>query len=101
MSSDQAPVSSRYVYHHMIRHGLHGVAADRLEPSSRVVGHAPDQRVQTTIRRPRVASEREQEGCDREVRGILGKLPGADRSIPLAGVSQTFTVEWDGIRAPI
>lgn len=100
-ASDEAPISSRHVYHHMIRHGLHGVAADRLDPVTRVIGDHPHQQAETTIRRPRVATEREQHECDDQVRGILRKLPGAEPGIGLGGVSQTFTVYWDGIRAPV
>jgi len=99
--ADQAPISSRHVYHHLLRHGLDGRTADRLEIVTRAVGPEDgDRRAETRMRRPKCQTEGQQSDFDREMLGVLRKLPGADSAIRIT-MGQTFTVTWDGIRAPI
>ena len=99
MSSDQAPVSSRHVYHTLIKHGLPGPVADRMEIVTEVPLR-PGRPAVTTVQRPMITPESRQYECDRDIMGVLRSLPGADPAVRLT-MGKTFTVEWDGIRAPI
>jgi hypothetical protein len=98
--SDQAPQSSVHVWHMLIRHGLPGEIADRLEIATEVTGRPHAIRAVTTVQRPKVTPASAQAECDNEVQGILRKLPGADPAIRMT-MGRTFTVEWAGICRPV
>jgi hypothetical protein len=98
--ADEAPKSSQHVRHMLIRHGLPGETADRLEIVTKVTGRPHAIRAETTVQRPKVTPASAQAECDNDVQGILRKLPGADTAIRMT-MGRTFTVEWAGICRPV
>jgi hypothetical protein len=101
--SDEAPRSSKHVLRLLNRHITSDAAVDRMEVTT-TVRQASDGirfRAVTTVTRPKMRNEAEYAELDREVAVAFKSLPGCDGTYSLAGVSQTYEVEWDGICRPI
>ena len=94
--TDQAPVSSQYVRHTLIRAQLPGEICDRLEIVTQVTHF---RRAETTVQRPKVVHSQQAE-FDAEFQRVLRSLPDADPSIIMT-MGRTFTVEWAGITSPV
>ena len=94
--TDEAPVSSRFVRHTLIRAQLPGEICDRLEITTKV---SAGRRAHTTVQRPKVMYSQQAE-FDAEFQRVLRSLPGADPSIIMT-MGRTFTVEWAGITSPV
>lgn len=96
---DQAPKSSAHVRDMLIWHGLPDDLAGRLEIVTKVTGRPHAIRAVTTVQRPKVTPAAAQAQCDKDVKGILRKLPDVDPAI--ATTSGAFAVEWAGICRPV
>lgn len=98
--TDQAPVSSQHV-----RLKLHNLVnmpervIEQMEITTTITKH---DRAETTVRMPGNSRRDVWERWWSEILQVLRfHLEGADGAVPFAGVTQTFTVEWDGICRPI
>lgn len=97
--SNQAPRSNRHVERRISRVELIPDEVFLRMRIETVVTH--DERARTTVSRPVLRNALDQDPADRAVEAQLRKLPGADAGIPFAGVSQTWTVTWDGVCRPV
>ena len=93
---DQAPESSRFARGHLIRkvNDEFAMRIERAEVATRVTA---DHRAHTevSLRHAPVWD------WDKEAVAALRELPGADPGVPIGSPGRTYTVYWDGVRAPI
>lgn len=95
--SDNAPESTRRVLRYIVHSYLPREVTERAEATTEITR---DLRARTTMTRPRSSDHALQREYDTEMYRFLRTLPGADPG-SVATDGRTFTVEWDGIRAPI
>ena len=96
--TDQAPRSSAY-----IRRRLHftcDIPEQLLSRLTIVTAITRKELAETTIQRPIGRGPDEQEYWDQQIQESLRGLEGFAGSIIIT-MGRTFTVEWDGVRAPV
>lgn len=96
--TDQAPVSSQHVRLKLVK--MADVPERELMRISIVTTITRDDRAETTVTIPQTPRRDVQHQWYQEMQKALQALDGT-RTVSMAGVSQTFTVTWDGICRPI
>jgi hypothetical protein len=97
--ADQAPESSKYVLRMIgLSRDLAGLDLSQIEVTTAVRG--PSMRAETTITRPGSKTLDQSYERDRAFLDVFKKLSGFSGSYTIT-MGRTYTVEWDGVRAPI
>lgn len=96
MASDQAPESTRYFQRHLLRTELPERYVRAMAMTTRITS---DYKAETTVDRPWMA-EVNHALWDEQMAKMFNRLPGYAGNYAIT-MGRRFTVEWDGIRAPI
>lgn len=95
--ADEAPMSSTYLRRRLVSGGVADFADAEPQVATEVNRRG---RAVSTVKRPRVGSQQRYHELDRMVCAVFKELPGCNGSYSIAGVSQEYEVEWDGILRP-
>lgn len=95
--TDQAPESTRYVMRQLQRTEIPDRYLDLMPVETAVTARRT---AETTIGRPWSADLMNRDVYDAIMRDLFRDLPGCSGTYGVT-MCRTFTVEWDGIRAPI
>jgi hypothetical protein len=96
---DQAPESSKHVLRMIgLSRDLADLDLSQIEITTAVRGLS--MRAETTITRSQAGTIKQSYERDRAFREVFRELPGYSDSYAIT-MGRTYTIEWDGIRAPI
>jgi hypothetical protein len=97
---DQAPESTRYLRRMLgFERALSGIDLSTLEITT-VIAHGDKRMAESTVTRPYSHIEKVQHEWDQGFYSIFRDLPGYD-GLGRISMGRTYTVTWDGVRAPI